>query len=154
MQTVGTTTARPVPRKPRRRRLSRRRLTRRIIVGALVAAVVVVGFMPTLRYFGLVHSLGPRVATNRWEVVSIAANRRSAVIKVDTCHAELDGVDVMRVEHDVRLTVYVRQEHGFAPVSCPAVSRMPTHRVQFGLVLPVDGTVLASGCPKRLCPPD
>ena len=113
-------------------------------MGVVVAAIVVVGCAPTLRYLGYLPRPGRRESTTRWEVVTLSGDRRSAEIRVDTCHARFDGVTVTRVGHDVRLTVFVRQEDDEAKVSCAPLARMPAHSVAFGFVLPAAGRVLAA----------
>jgi hypothetical protein len=41
--------------------------------------------------------------------------------------------------------VFVRQERGARKVSCAALSRMPTHVVEFGFALPAGGRVVGAG---------
>jgi hypothetical protein len=66
------------------------------------------------------------------------------VLRVDTCAARFDGARAARVGKDVRLAVFVRPEHRSGKVSCVALSRMPTHVVNFGFALPSDGRVLGA----------
>lgn len=149
MQSVGSSAGggtRTPSRRTRymRRRRSRRRVIRRTVVGVLAAAIAVVGCAPTLRYLGYLPRTGGRESTTRWEVVTLSGDRRSAEIRVDTCHARFDGVTVTRVGHDVRLTVFVRRESGAEKVSCAPLARMPSHSVAFGFALPVAGRILAA----------
>ena len=119
----------------------------------LVTAVVVVGCAPTLRYLGYLPELGSREVTMQWQVAHIAADRRSAVIRVDTCHSRFDGARATKVGRDVRLTVFVRQEQRAGKVSCAPLSRMPTRVVEFGFVLPAGGRVVGEGYALRVVPP-
>lgn len=110
-----------------------------------MTAVVVVGCAPTLRYLGYLPVSGSREVTLQWQIADLAADRRSAVIRVDTCHTRFDGARATKVGRDVRLTVFVRQEPGGGKVSCPQLSQMPTHVVEFGFVLPPGGHVVREG---------
>ena len=146
MQSVGSATSRGSRSRTRamRRRRSRRRIIRRAVGGVLVAAIVVVGCAPTLRYLGYLPSSDGRESTARWEVVTLSGDRRSAEIRVDICDARFDGVTVTRVGPDARLTVFVLRDHDAAKVSCAPLARMPAHLVAFGFTLPVTGRVLAA----------
>jgi hypothetical protein len=124
------------------------------IVGFLVvSAIVVVGCAPTLRFLGYLPKRGKAEVTNDWQVVSIAADRRSAIIRVETCAARVDAVRVTPVGTNVRLMVIERKEAVPNPllVDCVAFSMMPTRVVNFGFTLPAGGHVLASGCPTYVC---
>jgi hypothetical protein len=154
VQSVGTTVG-----SPGRHRASDPRRTRTIVQCALgflvVAAIVAVGCAPTLRYLGYLPKLGKREATTHWQVLSIASDRRSAVIRIETCAAGVDGVRVTPVGTNVRLTVIERKEPVGDPrlVDCVPFSMMPKRVVQFGFALPDGGRVLASGCPTYVCSP-
>src|SRR5436190_13664618 len=152
MQTVGTTVPRPVPRRLRRRRLSRRRFIRRTIGFMLLAAIVVVGCQPTLRYLGYVAPKGKREVAHDWRVVKIAGDRRSVQIRVDVCNARFAGVHVARAGSDVRLTVFERREPvGDSIIDCVPFSQMPTYVVMLGFSLPDAGRVVGE-CPESRCP--
>ena len=142
MQTVGTPVAQPLPRRPRRRRLSRRRFIRRTVGGVILAALLIVGFVPTLRYLGYLPRHGTREVTDAWQVVRLSSYRSSVQIRVDECGVEYDGADVARAGRDVRLIVYVRAVAGAHVASCVPFERMPTHVVTLGFVLAKTGRVL------------
>lgn len=149
METVGYRGVTPQPRKPRRRRISRRRFYRRVTGTVLVAVVLFFGTVPTLHFFGLLSNQSSH-ATRQWDVVRLAPDRRSVVIRVDECSGDFDGASVMRVGRDVRLTVTIDDESP-GTVECVPFPQMPTHVVRFNFMLPADGTVIDSGCPKVEC---
>jgi hypothetical protein len=125
----------------------------RVVAGLLVGGVVVVGCAPALSWIGLVHPLGKREVTTEWQVVSIAADRRSTVIRVGACAEQYSGTDVSRVGRNVRLTVFRRKEYVAHPqtLDCVAFWMMPTQTVDFGFTLPADGHVIDSGCAAAVC---
>jgi hypothetical protein len=132
--------------RPTRRRLSRRRLFWRSVWCIVVGVIVVVGCVPSLRYLGYIAPrLGKSEVTTQWEVATVAPDRRSVVLRVDVCTAHFDRVRVTRVGKDVRLTVYVRHEHGARPKSCPTLSSMPKRVVQLGFALPAGAHILGAG---------
>jgi hypothetical protein len=107
------------------------------------------GTLPTLRFFGLLSDDAPNVTT-QWDVVRVAPDRRSAVIRVDECAGGYDNTTVMRVGENVRLLVTVDDDVE-GSVDCVPFDQMPTHIVNFGFTLPANGHVIASGCPKVEC---
>jgi hypothetical protein len=152
MRSVGYQTEgarRNQPRDPHRTR----RLAQIGTLCALGFALVFVGCFPTMRFLGYLPKLGPPKVTTYWRVVSIAKDRRSAVVKIDVCAQHVDSVRVTRVGEDVRLTVIERAEHVAQPglVDCAPFSMMPTRVVKFGFALPAAGRVLDSGCPAYKC---
>jgi hypothetical protein len=130
--------------------LSRRRFWLRIAWGVFVVGLVAVGFGPSLRFLGYWPRHHPQV-TMQWDIVRLAADRRSVEIRVDECGADYAGTTVTRVGDDVDLMVSTREDDDDGKVACVAFDRMPKHVVHFGFVLPPDGRVIASGCPKTEC---
>jgi len=104
---------------------------------------------PMLRFFGLVATEKAQVTT-QWDVVRVARDRRSVVIRVDECGGDYDSATVMRVGANVRLTVTVNSDVS-GPVDCVPFGQMPTHVVHLGFTLPAGGHVVPSGCPKLEC---
>ena len=129
-------------------------MIRRIVVGIVLIAVAIVGFMPTMRYFGLVSASDNVAMTNEWKVVRVNHDRHSVVIRVWSCGARFDGVDVMSEGRNVALAVFVRKQEVSGAIDCAAFDSMPTYVVKLDSALPADGRVLESGCPTSLCKPE
>jgi hypothetical protein len=144
----------PKPRKPRRRRLSRRRFWRRVAWTILILALLAVGTRPALHSIGTLTRRHHSRVTMLWDVVRVAGDRRSVVIRVDECGVDYAGARVTRVGANVRLTVSTRPDRDPDSATCGRFDEMPVHVVQLGFALPASGRVLASGCPVDECDDD
>jgi hypothetical protein len=116
----------------------------------VVFAVIFVACAPMLRGLGFLPNLGKRELAS-WQVVRVAPDRRSAVIRVDVCGKRFSGFRVIRAERNVRLAVFVRAELDDVKRSCAALDGMPTRVVKFGFALPTGGRILESGCREKVC---
>jgi hypothetical protein len=118
-----------------------------VVGGVVLAVLVVVGGAPTLRFMGLLPHHARRFPVAQWEVVSLSADRRSVQIRVDECGAVYDGTLATKVGHNVRLTVYERDDNERGEPACLNIpfDRMPTHIVMLGFMLPKSGHVLRAG---------
>jgi hypothetical protein len=143
--------AAPKPRKPRRRRLSRRRFWRRIAWAVFFLVLVVVGTRPAYHSIRTLTRTHHSHVTHRWDVVQLADDRRSVVIRVDECGVDYAGTRVTRVGSNVRLIVSTRPDRDDGATTCGRFDEMPVHLVRFGFALPASGHVLASGCPRDEC---
>jgi len=139
----------PTPRKPRRRRLSRRRFWRRVAWGVFLFGLLLIGTAPALRSLGYLSTAKHAQVTMEWDVVRVASDRQSVLIRVDECGSDYVGTRVARVGADVRFTVLLRPDDAANDLTvCGTFLEMPIHVVHLGFALPPDGRVLASGCPR------
>ena len=113
-----------------------------------VACLLIFGLVRCAQWVWLPHQ-GKRVVTDQWNVVSVAQDRRSAVIRVDVCAGTYSGATVRPTGRDVRITVYLRQRTGAQP-GCVMFAGMPTYTVNFGARLPSGGRILG-GCAANQC---
>jgi hypothetical protein len=117
----------------------------------IVFAILFVSCAPMLRSLGFLPNLGKPHLASGWQVVRVADDRLSAVIRVDECGSRYSGVQVIREGRNVRLAVFVRDEKDDVQRSCVPLERMPTRVAQFGFALPAGGRILERGCPERVC---
>ncbi len=109
-----------------------------------VTVVVIGGLVGGVRWV----KLATRDVNHGWNVVSVGADRRSIVIRVNECRGTYAAMKARRIDRDVKITVYERRSSG--EVDCTSFDNMPTHIVRLGDPLPRDGRVLG-GCPNNDC---
>jgi hypothetical protein len=114
-----------------------------------LACVVLFGLVRCAAWVWWPHQ-GKRVVATEWNVVSVAPDRRSAVIRVELCPATYSGTKVDHIGGDIRLTVYERLTPN-VKASCVAFQEMPTYTVNFGAPLSSAGRILG-GCARNECP--
>jgi hypothetical protein len=123
-------------------------VVRRTLGYVALACIVVFGLVRCAEWVWLPH-YGRRVVIGVWNVVAIAPDRRSAVIRVEMCAAKYSGTKVDRVGRDVRFTVYQRLEPG-VQAACVDFDGMPTFTVKLGAPLAGAGRILG-GCARNHC---